>query len=156
MNRTCMPRAVSVRTVARRVVEVAGQTVHRVDHDGVAVADEREHRCQPWPVQVLAGEGAVDFDAVELPVGVLLQHAGRDLQHAGRDIADALTVDARLLVEELNQSGVGSHVAFLLRPLPGLSRRGRREGIEEPPCDLGNRDIVFGCVGGQLFAGLVR
>jgi len=42
-------------------------------------------------VQIFAGdvvgEGAVDLDAVELPVGVLLQGADPD-------VADALTVDA--------------------------------------------------------------
>jgi len=79
------------------VVQVAGQPVHRVDHHGVAVADEGEHRRQLRPVEVLAGdmvgEGPVDLDALELPISILLQGADPD-------VADALTVDARLLTSK--------------------------------------------------------
>jgi len=75
-----------------QVVEVAGQPVHRVHHHGVTLADELQHRRQLRPVQVLArhvvGEGAVDLDAVQLPVGVLLQGADPG-------VADPLTVDDR-------------------------------------------------------------
>jgi hypothetical protein len=45
----------------------------------VAVADEAEQRVELWPVGVFArravGEGAVDGDAVELPVGALVEVA---------------------------------------------------------------------------------
>jgi hypothetical protein len=48
-------------------------------------------------VEVLAGdmvgEGPVDLDALELPISILLQGADPD-------VADALTVDARLLTSK--------------------------------------------------------
>ena len=37
---------VGVRDRGAQVIKVAGQAVHRVHQDGVAVADEREHRLQ--------------------------------------------------------------------------------------------------------------
>jgi hypothetical protein len=62
-----------------QVVEVAGQAVHGVHEDGVAVADEGEHRLQLRAMEVFAGdvvgEGPVEFDAVELAIGVLVQGA---------------------------------------------------------------------------------
>jgi len=56
-----------------KVVEVAGQTVHRVHDHGVAVAHEPEHRLQlrpdPAAARRAAGERPVQCDTIELPVG---------------------------------------------------------------------------------------
>lgn len=64
---------------AVEVVEVAGEAVHGVHDDGVALVDEAEHGHQLRPVGVFAGRGvgerAVHGDAVELPVDVLVETA---------------------------------------------------------------------------------
>ena len=54
-----------------QVVEVAGQPVHRVDHDGVALADVAAQVLQGGAVAGrpgdVVGEHPVQLDAVELP-----------------------------------------------------------------------------------------
>jgi len=79
-----------------QVVEVAGQPVHRVHDEGVAVADEPEQRFQLRPLCVLAGdavgEGLVECDAVELPAEVLVQAADPG-------VAGPLTGDRGLLAK---------------------------------------------------------
>jgi hypothetical protein len=88
-NWTRTPLAVSWRTVAQ-VVEVAGEAVHGVHEDGVAVADEAEHRLELGAVQVFSGgavgERLVELNAVELADGVLVQGADPE-------VADALSAD---------------------------------------------------------------
>ncbi len=72
------------------VVEVAGQSVHRVHEYGVAVADEGEHGRQLRALKIFAGhvvgKGPVHVDTVELPHRVLLEGADSG-------VPDALTVD---------------------------------------------------------------
>ncbi len=64
---------------AAEVVEVAGEAVHGVHDHGVPVADEAEQGHPLRPVGVFArralSERAVDGDALELPVGVLVEAA---------------------------------------------------------------------------------
>ena len=59
-----------------QVIEVAGQPVHRVDHDGVAVADVAAQVLQGGTVAGRAGEVVgehpVHRDAVELAIGALI------------------------------------------------------------------------------------
>jgi hypothetical protein len=78
MNSTRTPRAVRVRTRARRSSR-SSQAVHRVHDDRVTVADEPEHRLQLRPGDVFAGgtvgERAIQLDGVQLTVGVLVNTA---------------------------------------------------------------------------------
>jgi hypothetical protein len=57
-----------------------------VDHDRVPVAGEAEQRCELGPLRVLArsviGEEAVDDEAVELAIRVLLEAADPDVAEA--------------------------------------------------------------------------
>ena len=46
-----------------QIVEVAGQAIHAVDHDRIALADEGEQRCQRWPLSILPG-GRVRIHAI--------------------------------------------------------------------------------------------
>jgi hypothetical protein len=59
-------------------------------HDGVAIADELQQSFELGAAEIVAGdvigERAADVDAVELPVGALLQGADPG-------VADSLTVD---------------------------------------------------------------
>jgi hypothetical protein len=73
---------------ASQIVEVAGESVHRVDNDAVAVAYERQHLVEFRAEGVLAGglvgEGPFDGDAVELAHGVLVDVADPDVADAHR------------------------------------------------------------------------
>jgi hypothetical protein len=64
------------------------------DH-GVALADEAEHRRQPWPGHVFArgmlGERPVGLDAVELTADVLVQAADAGLGNSLPAHRDPLT-----------------------------------------------------------------
>ena len=71
---------------AAQIVEVAGEAVHRMHQDGVAVPDEADHRVQLGPVLVLPGEPVgeqpVQMNAIQLPTGVLVQGADPGVTHA--------------------------------------------------------------------------
>jgi hypothetical protein len=62
-----------------QVIEVAGETVHRVHDHRVALADEGEHRLQlrpgSAPAQGAVSERPIQRHAVELPGDVLVQAA---------------------------------------------------------------------------------
>src|SRR5664280_1551392 len=65
------------------VLKVAGQAVHRVHDDGVALADEAEHRRELRTSDVFArrgvGEVAAPHDPVQLPANVLVEAADPDV-----------------------------------------------------------------------------
>jgi hypothetical protein len=82
---------------AAKVVKVAGEAVHAVDDHHIAFADEGEKGVKLRAAGVLAGgfigEEAVEFNAVQLAVGILVGAADAD-------IADALAL-------HVHPSGVG-------------------------------------------------
>ena len=66
-----------------KVVEIACQPIHTVDHNCVAITDEFEQLLELRPEYVLAGglvgEDLVDVDPVELSLGVLVKAADADV-----------------------------------------------------------------------------
>lgn len=66
-----------------KIVEIAGQPIHTVDYDRVAIADEFEQLLELRPENVFArglvGENLVDVDPIELSLGVLVEAAYADV-----------------------------------------------------------------------------
>jgi hypothetical protein len=78
---------------AAEVVEVAGEAVHAVDNHRIAFTDEGEEGIELRAAGILAGgfigEDAVEFNAVQLAIGILVGAADAD-------VADALAFHTHL------------------------------------------------------------
>jgi hypothetical protein len=82
-NSTLTPLLVRVRHDTAQIVKVTGESVHRMHHDAVAVANEPDQLVELRPGDVLAGgffgEQPIGVDAIELAIGVLVDAAHPDI-----------------------------------------------------------------------------
>jgi hypothetical protein len=66
-----------------QIVEIAGQSIHAVDHDGIALAGEGQHGVELGAVDVLArslvGENPVECRPFQLAIDILIECAHPDV-----------------------------------------------------------------------------